>query len=129
MQKEKVQDVHFEEQRTSRKCNVGAKSYAQDDENFKGKTCAKWNKRCSNLRARPHPSNPAPCEGNILDEFLRPKQRKKSHANIIQEGNQVPAQEAAELGIFGHLVLPLVLRKEGSHCTKAWRGRCMKLGK
>lgn len=42
-------------------------------------------------RARPHPSNPAPCEGNILDEFLRPKQQKKAHANIIQEGNQVPA--------------------------------------
>lgn len=83
--------MHFEEQRTTRKCKVGAMSYAQDDENFKGKTCAKRNKKCGNLRARPHPSNPAICEGNILDEFLRPKQQKKSHTNVIQEGNQVPA--------------------------------------
>lgn len=37
-----IQNVQFEEKKSTRKCNVGAKSYVQGDEQMKEKPDAKW---------------------------------------------------------------------------------------
>ena len=51
----KIQNVQFEEKRSTRKGN-GAKSSTQRDKKFKENPNAKWNKGSGDFRARPHPA-------------------------------------------------------------------------
>lgn len=88
-----MQNIHFEEKKNTRKCNVGVKSYAQGDEKFKEKPDTMWNKGCSNIRARLYPIL-QPVTERGLKKFPRPKQQKKSYANIIQEEGQVSDPES-----------------------------------
>lgn len=58
-----TQEVQFEEKKKTKKCNVGAKPYAQGDETLQENLDAEWNKESGSLRPRFHPGILQPVEG------------------------------------------------------------------
>ena len=85
LRKEKIQNVQFEEKRSTRRCN-GARTSAQGNKMFKEKSSAKWNKGSGDLRTIPHSANLP-----ILEKELRKSlsseedhQNQKADENVLE---------------------------------------------
>lgn len=110
-----MQNVKFEGKQSTRKFNVGAQSCAQGNEKFKEDLRLNGIKGGA-LGRYPSPTpaaNPATCVRKRPKGFppLKKHQEVKAYANVTQGGTRFHAQQKAELGSFGYLVLALFIKK------------------
>ena len=97
-----MQNVQFEERRSTRKCFAGAKCSAQGDKTFKGKPAVKGNKGSGDFGAGPHPAKLPTC-GKELKESLS-REGNVNNRKLLQTELPCPSK-VTELGRFSHTIL------------------------